>query len=385
MGLFRYAHTFSLVTIWQYFKASPFPVSGVFTIQAMRETKDYIDRFWKDELTHQELTQLLEQLEQKEPQWADVLRQEYHQPADKGAVLSEEQATRILGQLHTQIKPIAADEPKKTLNFSSWIKRSAAAVLIVTAGLVIYQSNTRDHGDVGQQQQVQEQWVALQNDGGQAIEKQLPDGSLVTLQPGSAITYNRLFGEVSRKINLQGAAKFAVHKDAAHPFAVTARGFTTTALGTVFEVSAQAGNMLEVKLHEGKVVVHAEARGSHIKDAYLVPGDEFKVNTVTHEVKRTVFKTTNDTADINAGLPVAKVKKEPKLVFNKEPLQQVLRGLGKWYKVKIVFDTTAVQGLSFTGTFGAADALDVALSAVCNMNGLSFSRKEGEIIVRKEQ
>lgn len=350
----------------------------------MKEIKNHIDKFWKEELTHKEMTRLLEQLEQKEQEWAETLRQEYHQADGHDITLTDERAALVLEKLHTQLQPVAFEVKSKSVHFTAWAKRAVAAVLILTAGLVLYQSNTRNPGAVVTQQQAQE-WVAVNNQSTQSVEKQLPDGSLVTLEPGSSITYNRSFGKVVRKINLKGAAKFDVHKDAAHPFAVTARGFTTTALGTMFEVSTGLNNMLSVKLHEGKVVVHAEGPGSGLKDTYLLPGDEFKVNTVTNEVQRSHFKVANDTAGVAAGPVVPKLKKEPKLVFNKEPLQQVLKGLGKWYKVKIVFDTTAVQGLSFTGTFGSADALDVALSAVCNMNGLSFSRKEGEIIVRKEQ
>ena len=48
----------------------------------------------------------------------------------------------------------------------------------------------------------------------------LPDGSVVTLKGGSALTYRSDFGSVTREVILNGEALFEVVPDKVHPFKV---------------------------------------------------------------------------------------------------------------------------------------------------------------------
>ena len=78
----------------------------------------------------------------------------------------------------------------------------------------------------------------------------LPDGSEVTLSPGSRLTY----GEKSpRKTCLEGKAFFEVARDEAVPFEITADGAFVRVLGTKFMVDA-GSSVKEVYVTEGKVL-----------------------------------------------------------------------------------------------------------------------------------
>ncbi|MEY4939698.1 MAG: hypothetical protein RIQ93_1433 [Verrucomicrobiota bacterium] len=81
----------------------------------------------------------------------------------------------------------------------------------------------------------------------------LPDGSVVELKTGGDILVN--FTPGRRDVRLvRGEAYFAVAKDAARPFVVTAGAVTVRAIGTEFAVSV-APAAVDVLVTEGRVAV----------------------------------------------------------------------------------------------------------------------------------
>lgn len=66
----------------------------------------------------------------------------------------------------------------------------------------------------------------------------LPDGSIVVLNTGSTLTYNKEFGISSRSATLTGEAYFDVRKNAAMPFIVHAGAIDVLVKGTIFNLKA---------------------------------------------------------------------------------------------------------------------------------------------------
>jgi len=127
------------------------------------------------------------------------------------------------------------------------------------------------------------------NAGPAPLRLPLPDGSVVTLEAHSTLTYAP-FELAGRELSLRGAALFAVKKDAARPFTVEAGGFTTTALGTRFRVVSRAGGRVSVRLLRGRVVVRpVEGSAFAMQPQYLTPGRELSANTRTQEVRVGAF------------------------------------------------------------------------------------------------
>ncbi len=91
---------------------------------------------------------------------------------------------------------------------------------------------------------------------------QLADASTVTLNTESAVAVAFRPGGERRLELIRGQAYFKVTPDQSRPFVVAADGQTVTALGTQFEVRAEASS-LRVVLVEGRVSV-APARGSPV-------------------------------------------------------------------------------------------------------------------------
>jgi ferric-dicitrate binding protein FerR (iron transport regulator) len=66
----------------------------------------------------------------------------------------------------------------------------------------------------------------------------LPDGSSVTLNKNSQITYRSDFGKHDRNIALKGEAFFDVERDTLKPFVIAVNKATIEVLGTSFNVRA---------------------------------------------------------------------------------------------------------------------------------------------------
>ncbi|ARW11607.1 FecR family protein [Acetobacter ascendens] len=85
----------------------------------------------------------------------------------------------------------------------------------------------------------------------------LSDGSSITLAPGSAVSINTQGNHRSITL-LAGEALFSIIHDPAHPFIVKAGDFTTTDIGTIFDVRWAQGAM-NVAVRTGRVRVNGGA------------------------------------------------------------------------------------------------------------------------------
>jgi transmembrane sensor len=93
----------------------------------------------------------------------------------------------------------------------------------------------------------------------------LPDGSRITLNSASSVQTN--YSKEQRRVTLiRGQAFFAVAKDAARPFIVTAGSRQVVAVGTEFDVSLSE-RQLRVTLVQGKVRVVAASQARPVAKA----------------------------------------------------------------------------------------------------------------------
>jgi transmembrane sensor len=140
-------------------------------------------------------------------------------------------------------KKILKDQPKGSfINFRSVIR--IAAAIIIGMGILFYGWNSLNQKSIKTQ-------IA------QSREITLPDGSLVTLNAGSRLTYPRNFGKESRLVGLKGEAFFEVKKNPAKPFIIQLEGAEIKVLGTSFNVKAYANmEKIEVTVKEGKVSLY---------------------------------------------------------------------------------------------------------------------------------
>jgi len=179
----------------------------------------------------------------------------------------------------------------------------------------------------------------------------LPDGSKVTLNADSKLTYNDDFVQ-NRTIPLEGEAFFDVVKDENHPFTVITNNIATTALGTSFNIKAYDGNSdIRVILATGKVKVENSLSNKHIE---IQPGE-----AVYYFGENKTFERQH------IDLAKALSWKEGILQFDKVPFDEIITDLERWYGVDIhVKGTKKIPKDKCTGTFNQNEYLSNVLKVL---------------------
>lgn len=157
---------------------------------------------------------------------------------------------------------------------------------------------------------------------GQDCQMTLPDGTRVWLNADSKITFPSFFSGKTRNVKVEGEAYFEVTKDAKHPFIVSTEYFTTTVLGTVFNIDAYSAKTANVTLVSGSVAVKPK-NGTTQK---ITPGQMAKWNA----------DGTMTISDVDV-YPLTQWK-DGFFYFNNDRLIDIMLELGRWYNVSIVFE-----------------------------------------------
>lgn len=176
---------------------------------------------------------------------------------------------------------------------------------------------------------------------GQKSVVDLPDGTRVTLDAGSALDV--AFADGRRDVRLlNGHAFFDVAHDRARPFAVQAAGRVVTALGTQFDVRLTPG-ALRVVLAEGSVSVSAVPGGAAAPPIKLAPGQAFSAQSgAAGKVSR---------ADLDEAL----AWKQGVVEFRDQPLSEAIGLLNRYTRAQIVIKDPKVAALRITGVFKTGD------------------------------
>lgn len=199
---------------------------------------------------------------------------------------------------------------------------------------------------------------------GQHLEYQLPDGSEVTVNSDSKITFTEVSFDKKRKLKLEGEAYFSVQKGA--PFVVeTPRGIVEV-LGTTLNIQARE-NHFEVACLSGKVRVTA---GNQSAD--LIPGEKVEL------LSGILQKTGNHTESQLAGWKTGEFN------FDNKPLISIFEEMERQFNIKIT--TNDIGSRFYTGSFNNQNLAD-ALETVCLPMSLDYEIRNGNqvfISIKKE-
>jgi len=356
----------------------------------MNEIKELINKFWAKEISTEEQRRLYQLLNKDAVDLEIALQQEFEiESLLITENISEKRFEDLLETLHSRIARQAPKPLMKTLLLHHWLK-AAAAVIALGLGIVLsinWLYTQPQHKVMGSR--IAPVTYTLRqpfNSGKTEMKISLKDGSLVTLQPGSSLSYFEPFNGKTRSISMEGKVTFKVAKDKLHPFIVTAKGFTTTALGTAFTINTTKNNHITVNLKEGKVVVKSTAKsGMNLKDIYLIPGQQLAIDIRRKAQVVTTFNQEKKPVELK---PVTKMRLPEPLIFEEAPLDYVFDHLSKRYNVKVSYegmDSAELQKRYFTGTFEGSEKLDVLLPSICNMNELTYKRTANSIVISKQK
>jgi len=187
----------------------------------------------------------------------------------------------------------------------------------------------------------------------------LPDGSRVYLNEGSAFSYPESF-EQGRNVSLDGEAFFEVMSDQANPFTVRSGQVLVSVLGTSFNVKkGEREEEIEVFVETGKVRMSLDNPDEFIT---LEPGDLGLAESSTLSLR--------EQSDNNY---ISWKTKDFKFVD--EELGKVLRELEESYHVKIRTEGVQLDDLRITSTY-REQSIDSILETIAAAFGLKVQKKE---------
>ncbi len=200
----------------------------------------------------------------------------------------------------------------------------------------------------------------------------LPDGTLVSLNSDTKVTYPKKFGRDTREVSIEGEAFFEVKPNKNKPFIIHAGKAQIKVLGTSFNVNAYPqSKLVEVIVETGKVqVLNQVAETAQTNELILTPGDK---GTLVYS-SNSLLKTTNQDPNFLAW-------KTHNLIFKATSLNEVIANLEKVYKVKIRLADSKLNGLLLTATFNNY-SLDFILKVIETTFQIESQNVDGQYILK---
>ncbi|UYQ92513.1 DUF4974 domain-containing protein [Chitinophaga horti] len=195
----------------------------------------------------------------------------------------------------------------------------------------------------------------------------LPDGSNVWLNASSSLRFPTAFAGAERSVELTGEGYFEVAQKAGQPFLVKVNGLEVQVLGTSFNVSAYHEEVFKTSLLKGAIKVrNGEAITSVIK-----PGQQVKLSG--QQLQVSVDRFIEDAAAWKDGM----------FVFNEEPLEGIMRQLGRWYNVEVVFTSDILKRKVLTGQIARSEQLSEVLKMLELTEAVHFRISPSTITVER--
>ena len=199
----------------------------------------------------------------------------------------------------------------------------------------------------------------------------LTDGTQIWLNSETKLRYPaKVLPEGDRNVYLEnGEAYFQVTKNKHAPFWVNLKGMQVEVLGTSFNVST-FNNIISTTLEEGRVRVNRKGKAP----VYQVPGEQTILSPVSEELTKAKVDTYPFTS-----------WKDGWLVFNDNPLAEVMDQVGRWYDMEVEYADPSLKTIRFGGKLRKAKSIKDILKVIERSNELSARISGSKIIISERK
>jgi transmembrane sensor len=195
----------------------------------------------------------------------------------------------------------------------------------------------------------------------------MPDGSIISMNAGSGISYRKDFGRTNRNISLKGEAYFEVSRNPELPFVISAGEASIRVTGTKFNVKAYKGQSeIKVSVTEGTVTLYETKNPS--RGTMLHAGETGIFDRTKKEVKMQPVMDMNDIS-WKTGI----------MDFNHSSLAEVADIIENTYHCRVIVDPS-VQRCLITVLF-EHENLDAVLTVLKTTLDLTVTKKDGNIFI----
>ena len=240
-------------------------------------------------------------------------------------------------------------------NRFSWMRIAASVILVVGLGVITYFL-------VNQTTEAKEM---IAQSGQNILVDTLPDGSVITLNKKSTITYPSKFKGNTRDIALKGEAFFNVKPDKKKPFIISVNNVEVTVVGTSFNIKSENGNT-EVVVETGIVRVTKSGKTVELiagEKIVMPAGDSMATKEAVTDKLYNYYRT-------------------KQFVCDDTPLWKLVQVLNEAYDANIVIGSKELNDKKLTTTFNN-ESLDQVLEVIHLTFDITVIKKEdGQIILQ---
>ena len=242
----------------------------------------------------------------------------------------------------------------KQINFGrSWMQAASIAVLLAGVAALTYFLSDRFSTPVTVASSVS------------PVRDTLPDGSFVTLNKNSSISYESKFKGEQREVQLKGEAFFTVTPDKKKPFVISVNDITVTVVGTSFNVKGLDGKT-QVIVETGVVKVTKNHQIIELRPGEKIVADQADTTMRKEEVTDQLHN----------------YYRTKEFVCVRTPLWKLVEVLNEAYDANIIIGNNKLRSLPLTTTF-YNESLAKILSIIEQTFQISVERKNGQIILQK--
>jgi ferric-dicitrate binding protein FerR (iron transport regulator) len=198
-------------------------------------------------------------------------------------------------------------------------------------------------------------------------ETELPDGTMITMNKHSKITYTNLYNKKERSVNLEGDAYFKVEKDPEKPFIIHAESFYVEVLGTQFYVNANE-HQRKVVVTEGTVAVWQKEDQSD--RMILSSGEELVLDKEKAGVKNAVPSNPNYLS-----------WKTKVFAFKDQSLEDVCKELEKVYNVTFKFENEDLKTCRLSVSFENQEINEILNVLTATFEQVTFKQDNTTITI----
>jgi ferric-dicitrate binding protein FerR (iron transport regulator) len=255
----------------------------------------------------------------------------------------------------------------RTFRFTGWLVAAAVALLLALPFAFRIGYNARPES-------APVAWNELTVPIAETREVTLPDGTVLTLNAGSRVTWPSEFKADKREVFLDGEVLAHVTKNPEKPFIIHSGEVNVCVYGTTFNFkSYRDASVVEVMLREGSVGLEVPA-GEGRREVRLTPGDVVQYNreggdVTLSRVSPDDFKTFADGRSFS---------------FINIPLKDIAANLERSFGTRIVIADERIADQRFLAFFTNGESLDDILKLLSRNGNLRVSRSGSMVYLRRK-
>lgn len=189
---------------------------------------------------------------------------------------------------------------------------------------------------------------------------ELPDGSVVTMNANSELSYTASLFTKYRRLEFKGEGYFDIRSG--EDFIINLDGIAVAVLGTTFNIYARN------EIHEVKCITGSVEVSSHSSTIALKPGQ-----SISYQKEKL------DAEPVKFDITEAISWQEGKFSFKNAPLTRVVNELEIQFGVRVL--TNGIEDRYYTGYFDNTN-LEKAVKQVFSPMGYSYEISDNEILIR---